>query len=254
MRQHTQRGASGKALLAWLAILALLGMVTYLVSERNAHTWYLVPDEGRLVVMKGVFLPMGRQAFKTADPKLAQAYAPVVVPPGKAVPGERDFSDQTGLDQALYDDLAGWAREDIASGDPARLERALGYVDRADHLTGISQAQRQDLAALRGESGYFEARRLLDKAAGDLRDAAEKLRLAAGSRSGHAMEAQVLLRDVETARDAAIQAMRAATGNRPADRAPGANPAASPTQAEAPAAGSPAPTGPAPAAPAGGVR
>lgn len=233
---RTQRGAGAKALLAWLAILALLVLVGWLVTERNARTWYLVPDEGRLLVMKGMYLPVGRQAFKTSDPALAQAYAPLVVPPGKALPGERSFDERAALDQGLYDLLAGWAREDIASGDVARLERGLEYVDRAEHLGGISQAQRTDLAALRGESGYYEARRLLERAGAELRDAAEKLRLAAGSRSAHAMDAQVLLRTVEEARDAAVQALRAA-GRSPAQEAGQERPAPAAAPADAPAPG-----------------
>ena len=100
--------------------------------------------------MKGYLLPAGRQTFKTSDPALAQAYAPIVLPPGKAPPAEQSFDERGALDQALYDLLAGWARDDIGSGDPGRLERGLGYVERAERLGGVSQVQRQDLAALRG--------------------------------------------------------------------------------------------------------
>jgi len=199
-----------KGVLAWLAILGLVALVAWLASERNARTWHLVPDEGRLVVMRGMLLPVGRQAFETSDPALAQAYAPLVAPPGKPLPPERTFEERSLLDQALYDLLAGWARDEIASGDPARLERGLGYLTRAEKLPGLSQAQRDDLAAQRAESGFHEALRLLARAADELRDAAEKLRRASGSRSAHATDAGVLLRDVEPAHEAATAAVRAA--------------------------------------------
>jgi hypothetical protein len=228
-------GSSGRALLAWVAILGLLGLVGWLAAERNARTWYLVPDEGRLVVMKGVLFPLGRQGFKTADPALAQAYAPLVAPPGKPLPAEQSYEERSLLDQGVYDLLAGWAREEIASGDPARMERGLGYLGRAERLAGISPAQREDLAALRAESGFHEARRLVERATQELRDAAEKLRVAAGSRSSHAMDAQVLLRDVEPAVDAAVSAMRAA-GAAGRARTPEAKPAEAPVPA-APADG-----------------
>jgi hypothetical protein len=227
--------SSARGLLAWVAILGLLALVAWLASERNARTYYLVPDEGRLVVMKGVLLPVGRQAFRTSDPALAQAYAPLVAPPGKPLPAERSFEERTLLDQGLYDLLAGWARDEIASGDPARLERGLGYLSRAERLVGISPAQRDDLAALRAESGYFEARRLVERASAELRDAADKLRLTAGSRSPHAVDARALLLEVEPAVDAVVRAARAAGGPRPAEpasQAPeGASPAPSPTGA-----------------------
>ncbi|WP_242395568.1 hypothetical protein [Anaeromyxobacter oryzisoli] len=237
--ERQRRGGAG--LFAWLLILVLVAVVVWLASERNARTWTLTVDEGRLVVMKGYMLPAGRQAFKTSDPALAAAYAPIVLPPGKAAPAEQSFDDRSALDQALYDLLAGWAREDIGSGDPARLERGLGYVDRAEHLGGVSQAQRQDLAALRGESGYFEARRLLEHAADELRDAAGKLAEAGRSRSAHAMDAQMLVHDVEAARDAAVTALRSSNARREqAPRPPAPTPAPAPAPGGAPAPAAPA--------------
>jgi hypothetical protein len=203
-------GVAARGLLAWLAILGLLAAVGWLVSERNAHRWSLVPDEGRLVVMKGMFLPVGRQEFKTSDPAQARVYAPLVPPQGKALPEERDFGEQADLDRALYDLLAAWAREDVASGEPARLERGLGYLERALDLPGLSAVQREDLSALRAESGYHEARRLLEKARAELAEAAEKLRLTAGSRSPRAADAASLLHELGPAVDATAAAVRSA--------------------------------------------
>src|SRR5512133_4295689 len=109
-----RRGGSGmRAAVAWVAILLLLGLVLWLASERNARTWYLVPDEGRLVVMRGVMLPVGRHAFESPDPALAQAYAPVVPPPGKTLPTEQSFDERSLLDQELFPLLAGRSRAEI---------------------------------------------------------------------------------------------------------------------------------------------
>src|SRR6266508_2470407 len=177
-------GSTLKAALAWFAILGLLALVAWLASERNARTWYLVPADGRIVVMKGLLLPIGRGAFATSDPALAQAYAPLVPPPGKGLPAERAFEERGLVDQAIYDLVAGWARDEIESGDPARLERGLGYLARA-----------------------------MD----DLREASDRLRRAAGSRSAHAADAGRLLKELEPAVDAASTALRqAAPKPRPA--------------------------------------
>jgi hypothetical protein len=225
---RASRGGTGmKGAIAWIAILGLVAVVTWLVSERNARQWFLVPSEGRLVVMKGLTLPVGRTTFETSDPTLAQAYAPLVPPPGKTLPPERAFEERGLLDQAIYDLVAGWAREEIASGDPARLERGLGYVARAEKLPGLSPAQRDDLSALRAESAYQEGLKLVGKAADELRDAAERLRRAAGSRSPHAGEASVLLRDVEPVAEAATLALRKAAAAPPPSR-PAAPPAEAP--------------------------
>jgi hypothetical protein len=215
-----------------VAILALLAAVGWLVSERNSRSWSLVPEEGRLLVEKGLMLPAGRTAFKTADPVLAKVYAPLVPPPGKALPAEATFTEQGDLDRALYAILAAWAREDVATGEPARLERGLGYLERAMELPGISAAQREDLSALRAESGYFEARRLLEKARAELSEAAEKLRLTAGSRSAHALDAQVLLRDLAPAIDAAVAASRTAGAAGAASPAPAPGASAAPPEGQ----------------------
>jgi hypothetical protein len=233
-----RRGGGGaRTLLAWVAILGLLGLVVWLVSERNARTWYLVPDEGRLVVMRGMKLPVGRQPFRTDDPALAQVYEPIVVPPGAAVPPEQAFDERSALDQALYDLVSKWARDDIASGDPARLERGLRLVDRVERLPGLSGTQERDLQELRAESAYHEAKRLLERASAELKESADKLRAAAMSRSPHADDARLLLREVEPAVDAAVAALRGVR-----DR-PTPPPRGAPAAGDGASAGSAAPAG-----------
>ncbi len=209
-------GGGLRVVLAWVAIAGLLVLVVWLASERNARNWYLVPEDGRLVVMRGVLLPVGRRTFESSDPALSQAYAPLAPPAGKALPAERAFEERSLLDQAMYDVLAAWARDEIASGDPARLERGLGYLTRAERLPGLSPSQRDDLAALRAESGYHEALRLLSRAGDDLRDVADKLRVAASSRSAHASDAEALLGEVEPALQATLGAVRAGKASRQA--------------------------------------
>lgn len=213
-------GAAARALLAWVVILGLVGVVGYLFSERNARAWSLVSEEGRLVVKKGLFFPLGRTEFKTSDPTLAKVYAPLVPPPAKPLPDDHSFPDQAELDRQLYDLLSAWSREDVASGDPARLERGLGYLERALELPALSASQRDNLGALRAESGYYEARRLVEKARAELSEAAEKLRLTAGSRSPHALDAQALLKNLGPAVDATTAVARAAGAARTPEAPP----------------------------------
>jgi hypothetical protein len=207
----TERGAGGRSTLLTVAVLALIGIVFYLLSERNARQWSLVTEDGMLTVKKGIMFPMGRQAFKTDDPALAQAYAPVKPPPGAKLDDERSFDDRAGLDQALYELLAKWARDDIAAEKPELIERALTWLSRADRLAGLSAAQREDLRALRAESGYFEARQLLDKGADAVRQARERLRLTAASSSPHAGDASEVLRRVDPLVDELYRAGRLLT-------------------------------------------
>jgi len=200
--------ASGRSTVLTLAIVLLLGLVGWLLAERNARQWSLVYEEGTLSVKKGVLFPVGRQAFKTDDPLLAQAYAPLKPPPGVKLDDERTFDDRAGLDQALYELLARWARDDLATERSEMVERALSWLARADKLAGLSAAQRDDLRNLRAESGFFEARQLLERGAEALRQARERLRLTAGSSSSHAGEAGEVLRRIDPLVDDVYRAGR----------------------------------------------
>ena len=200
--------ASGRTALLTVLVVALVGVVLWLLSERNARQWFLVYEDGVVHVKKGIMLPIGRQSFKTDDPALAQAYAPLRPPSGAKLDEERSFDDRAGLDQALYELLARWARDDIATERPEMVERALGWLGRADKLAGLSAAQREDLRALRAESGFFEARQLLEKSADGLRHARERLRLTASSSSPHAGDAGQALRLVDPMIDEADRAVR----------------------------------------------
>lgn len=239
-------GGGFKGVLAWLVILGLLGVVGWLASDRNARLWHLVPDQGRLVVMRGLPLPVGRQAFEPVDPTLAAAYAPIVPPPGKPLPAERTFEERALLDQAIFDVVRGWAAEEVSSGAPPRLERAIAYLTRAEKLPGLSSTQREELADLRAESGYHEGKRLLQKAVEGLREAAERLRRTAGSRSPHASDAAALLREVEAAAEAAGAALRASGGGVPSGLPalpppPGSAPPVAPKAVEGPSPSPPPP-------------
>jgi hypothetical protein len=198
--------------LVTVVVLALVGLVLWLLAERNARQWSLVLDEGVLQVKKGILLPVGRQPFKTDDPLLAQAYAPLKPPPGAKLEEDRTFDDRAALDQALYELLAKWAREDIAAERPEMIERALGWLGRADKLAGLSAAQRDDLRALRGESGFFESRQLLERSADALRLARERLRVTAGSTSSHASDAAEVLRRLDPVVDDVDRATRILAG------------------------------------------
>ena len=133
--------ASGRSTVLTLTIVLLLGLVGWLLAERNARQWSLVYEEGTLSVKKGILFPVGRQAFKTDDPLLAQAYAPLKPPPGVKLDDERSFEDRAGLDQALYELLAKWARDDLATEKPDMVERALSWLARADKLAGLSNTR-----------------------------------------------------------------------------------------------------------------
>lgn len=224
-----------RAVLPLLLAVGLGVAVAWLLAERNARQWWIVPEGGKVVVKKGIFFPTGKAAFVSADPEASRTYAPLTTPQGTAVPVETSFEDRAGLDQALFDLLAGWARDDIHSQQLERMERARGHLARASRLAGLSPAQREQLRILQAETAFQEAVVHLQEGAIALRRALEGLKLAAEASGPVAAEAAALERSLEPVAGATgqlmLEASRFATEQyRPAPPAPGA----------------PAPTGPPP--------
>lgn len=177
----------------WLLLAVGLAVaVAWLLSERNARSWWIVAEDGRVVVKKGILFVTGKAAFQSSDPEIAATYAPLVPPPGAAPPAETSFDDRADLDQALFEILARWARDDIQSQQVDRMERARGYLQRASRLAGLSPAQREQLRALQAETAFQEAVEHLRQGAAALRQALEGLKLAAEARGPVAVEAAAL--------------------------------------------------------------
>jgi hypothetical protein len=192
MAEEGPRPSRSRSPILLLLAVGLALAVAWLLAERNARQWWLVPEEGRVVVKRGVFFPAGKVTFKSDDPEMSRTYAPLAPPPGSAVPQESAFDDRAALDQALFDWLARWAREDIQSEQMARMERARGYLQRSARLAGLSPAQRDQLRTLQAETAFQEAVEHLKQGAEALRRALEGLRLAAEARGPVAAEAAAL--------------------------------------------------------------
>lgn len=191
----TGQGASAPRRRSRLALLLAVGLavaVAWLLSERNARSWWIVPEDGRVVVKKGIPFVTGKAAFQSSDPETAATYAPLVPPPGAAPPAEASFDDRADLDQALFEILARWARDDVQSQQVDRMERARGYLHRASRLAGLSPAQREQLRALQAETAFQEAVEHLRQGATALRQALEGLKLAAEAPGPVAVEAAAL--------------------------------------------------------------
>ena len=247
-------GGGFQRLVLWLLILCLLGVVWWLASERNERHFRLAADNGWLVVERGRFFPMGSSRIAAEDATYGKAYAPLQLPPGSKVV-EFEYDDQAALDRGLFDQLLPWAREASKKND---VPAAQALADRASLLAGLSGQQQAQLAGLRGELAYSQARNELAQAARLVLSARRKLELVRDAAGDHALEAAPLAAELGVVVD---QLAAAAEGKpsrgAPAAPAPVASPAAPApaTPAPIPAAGaSPSgaatPAAPAPAAPA----
>ncbi|MDF1565055.1 MAG: hypothetical protein P1V51_18605, partial [Deltaproteobacteria bacterium] len=173
-------GSSGwgqrlKSLAILLAFLALTFALLYFVAQQNSRRYFLVAEEGNLVVKRGIFFPVGEKPYTPDEPRLAQAYASIPLPPEGFEAGKASFNERADLDQALFDLLIEWARDRIQSGDPSRLERGIAYLRRAETLPAYTIAQEQALATLEGQVAFYEAEHLLREGSGRIAEAVRRL-------------------------------------------------------------------------------
>lgn len=220
----------------WLLVLALLAAVWWLASERNARRFTTEVREGRLVVGRGRFFPLGSRALGPEDGALFQLYQPLPLPAGVKPPPDREYEDQSALDQGLFAAVAGAARQAAQRPDAAALGQADALAERAAQFPGLSSAQLSELRSLRGELALTAARGSAVEALKLVRAARARLgeALRVGSDRTPQLEAfAAALDSAASSLDGA--AARTAPAGPPAE--PGAEPAA------------PAPAGPPPAAP-----
>jgi hypothetical protein len=239
MADETQEAAKRKGggafsrLVLWLLIFALLGVVWWLASERNAHHFTTEVREGRLVVGRGRFFPIGSRFVGPDDGELWKLYQPLQLPAGMKPPPDREYDDQAQLDQGLFSTVVAAARQAAQKSDEAALSQADALAARAGQLPGLSAAQLGELAALRGELALTAAKgdaaaalRLVHAARARLEDA----RKVSGDRAPQIAAFADALDDAAAALDGAAE-------RKPRAAPPAAQPAAAQPAAAQPAGG-----------------
>lgn len=151
-------GGALSRLAMWVLVLALLAAVWWLASERNARRFTTEVRDGRLVVGRGRFFPVGARPLGPEDGALFRLYQPLPLPAGVKPPPEREYADQAELDQGLFAAVAGAARQVAQRQDPAALGQADALAERAAQLPGLSAAQLSELRSLRGDLALAAAR------------------------------------------------------------------------------------------------
>jgi hypothetical protein len=245
--QVQQSGGGGlKRLATWLVVLALLGAVLWLASDRNQRHYSWAVDSGKLVISKGRFFPTGQGVIAADDPQHGKIYGPIAVPQGAKVP-DQEFDDQTALDRALFDLVVPWARADLQKGDEPSIAEASALADRAGALPGLTADQYRALGSMRGDLSYVSARGELTQAAKLVLSARRKLDAVRDGAGEHALEAGPVVRELAGIQEALEQAAQGRSANIFAPRA--AAPAA--PQPSAGATTPPAQQAPTPGPPAG---
>jgi hypothetical protein len=181
-----------------LVLLALVGAVLWLVSERNARTYGLRLQGDQLVVVKGRMLPTGADPWTPGDPLLADAYAPIPLEghrPTAAVLQAR-YTERDELDRALFRVLEALARPRVHGESGQVLERGLYYLRRMQQLSGVTQEQRLSLGQLQTEVAFYQAKLKLEQARRMVVDALGQLEVAAASDGANAQHASQILAQI----------------------------------------------------------
>ena len=190
MAESAQSSSGSK--LVWLLVLALLGAVWWLASERNARKFTYEVKGGELLVSKGRYFPTGFSSIGAADAQ-GKVYAGIAPPAGTKAVAETEFDDQVSLDRALYDLITGWTRAAALKKDAAAQQQAEELVTRLSALTGLTPAQLGDLQGLRAELGWWSAGRDLEAAVKQLAIARRKLEEVRRGDVDHAAQAGAML-------------------------------------------------------------
>ena len=210
-------GGGFRGFLSSLLILGLLGVVGFLLSERNHHQYFLSEDSGILSVDRGFLLPYGHGPFRPSDPQLARAYAPVALPSSVTLAGEETFEDRGELDRRMGELLLAAAASRLEAKDQRHLAEGMALLDQIDLLQQLSSDQRREAHRLRGQVSFFEAEDLIGRALAALDQASTMLQLGSIGAGPNARDAADLLDRLQGPMAQLFRAAR--SGNiMPADR------------------------------------
>ncbi|HOX46381.1 MAG TPA: hypothetical protein PK668_22450 [Myxococcota bacterium] len=162
-------------IIAALLILALLGVIVYLLSLLNSKKYFLAAEGEQLVVKQGIFFLAGSDRFRPSDPALAGLYEPIDLPPGHRG-GEREFEDLPSLNTELAAVMLQQAEVWVFAQEDALYKKGVNYLDRLGKLNGLSQSQLKAIEALRADVDYLEARSAYAGVEDTLEDALRKFR------------------------------------------------------------------------------
>ena len=184
----SNNAGSGARLVLWLLLLGFGGATLCLAAEHNSRRWTLQLDHDRLVVSQGRHFVIGERRIESDDAELGKVYGPFPVPAGTTF-SPAEFGDQIELDRALLEALLPAVR---AARTAPEIQQAEATVTRLAQLPGLTAAELEGLALVRGDFAFDEARSDLREAGRLLHDAWRKLQLVQSGNGEHALEAAAM--------------------------------------------------------------
>ena len=197
-----------------LVLLALIGAVLYLLSEKNARTYFLVPEQGQLIVKKGRFLPMGEIAFTHNDPAISAAYAPLRIPGFSAQLERARFSERAELDQALANHLLNWSQTYVKRNTKKSIAAAIPLLERVEILPVTSSQQKIQLDELYREVSFFQGRESLEAAKNTLDSSRDFFSRAQDAKSKIAKQAKYAVDEIGVITESVVSLLKVIDGEK----------------------------------------
>ena len=154
-----KKGGGFKFMFVVLVILALGGVIVYLLSLMNSKKFFLEPADGNLYVKQGILFVTGSEPYKPAEAKDAWLYEPIAAPEDYKNTAPREFDDMASLHQELGRILIKQAQELVFSEDDAKYNLGKAHLKRLRALPGLTGQQHDLVKALRADLDYIEAKR-----------------------------------------------------------------------------------------------
>lgn len=195
--QRRQKGSGLKVLSVLLVILALVGVIIYLLSLLNSKKFFLAPEGDRLVVKKGVFFLVGSEPFQGQSPEEATIYGPIDLPANFGT-APKEYGDLASLNREFANLLIEQTQALVFSQEEETYRRGKTYQKRLQLLQGLDMSQIKKIQELGADIDYFEARRAYLRVERTLERALKKFKLAESSESGRFTDAKEWCRRVET--------------------------------------------------------
>ncbi len=235
-----RKGGGVKAMFVVLIVLALAGIIVYLLSLINSKRFFLIPEGNQLVIKQGIFFPVGSEPYQSKDPEKLSLYRPIELPASLAHAAPLMFDDLPSLNRELGKHLIEMATEKVFSQDDSQYGQGKGYLNRAGKLHGLDSDQMEKIKSLRSDVDYIEAKRAYLGVERTLEQALKRFKKAEAFGTGRFGDTREWIDKI----DVLLKAIRATkAGQLPLpDRPPAGD--SSPPSDEAPAAEPAAPVNP----------
>ncbi|HUT99870.1 MAG TPA: hypothetical protein VM425_00360 [Myxococcota bacterium] len=173
-----KKGGGAKVMFVILVVLALAGIIVYLLSLLNSKTFFLVPEGGELVVKKGIFFPVGSEIYQPKSPEQAALYAPIELPDELKHAGPLQFEDLPSLNREFAKYMIARANKLVFQTEEKQYLEGKNYLERLRGLTGLEPTQIDRVKSLGADVNYIEAKRAYQGVEKTLESALKKFKQA----------------------------------------------------------------------------